>query len=219
MEMELIVALNQDGVIGINNKIPWYIPEDLQRFKKLTEGNIVIMGRKTYESLPPNQRPLKNRLNIVLSRQTNIYDFEHDNLIFTTMENIYDIIKENIFIEEEGEGDDDEKEIKKIKIKKKVFIIGGNEIYNLFIHQCSIIHITEVNYLLPFENENENDEEEKNNKTYFPFSNNIFLNFIDDYDNDNDNDNDNNDDNKEKEFLISKNKNIKYRYITYKKKK
>ena len=210
MEMELIVALNQDGVIGINNKIPWYIPEDLQRFKKLTEGNIVIMGRKTYESLPPNQRPLKNRLNIVLSRQTNIYDFEYDNLIFTTMENIYDIIKENIFIEEEeGEGDDDEKEIK-IKIKKKVFIIGGNEIYNLFIHQCSIIHITEVNYLLSFEDED--DDEKKNNKTYFPFSNTIFLNFIDD------DNNDNNDDNKEKEFLISKNKNIKYRYITYKKK-
>ena len=138
MEIELIVALNQDGVIGINNKIPWYIPEDLQRFKKMTEGNIVIMGKKTYESLPLNQRPLKNRLNIVLSRQTNIYDFEHDNLIFTTMDNIYDIIKENIFIEE-GSDDDDDK-----KIKKKVFIIGGSEIYKLFINQCSIIHITEV---------------------------------------------------------------------------
>lgn len=188
MEMELIVALNQDGVIGINNKIPWYIPEDLQRFKKMTEGNIVIMGRKTYESLPPNHRPLKNRLNIVLSRQKNIYDFEHDNLIFTTMENIYDIIKENIFIEEEGYDDDK-------KIKKKVFIIGGSEIYKLFINQCSIIHITEVIFNIY---DAANAATDDHDITYF--SNNNFLNV------------NNNDD-----FLISKNKNIKYRYITYRK--
>jgi dihydrofolate reductase len=184
MEMELIVALNQDGVIGINNKIPWYIPEDLQRFKKMTEGNIVIMGRKTYESLPLNQRPLKNRLNIVLSRQKNIYDFEHDNLIFTTMDNIYDIIKENIFIEEEGHHYDK-------KIKKKVFIIGGNEIYNLFINQCSIIHITEVIFNID-ENIILKDE---NSITYF-------LSFIDLFSKD-----------KNENYLLSKNENIKYRYI------
>ena len=184
MEFELIVALNQDGVIGINNKIPWYIPEDLQRFKKMTEGNIVIMGRKTYESLPLNQRPLKNRLNIVLSRQKNIYDFEHDNLIFTTMDNIYDIIKENIFIEEEGEDDDK-------KIKKKVFIIGGNEIYKLFINQCSIIHITEVIFNID-ENIILKDE---NTITYF-------LSFIDIFSKD-----------KNEDYLLSKNENIKYRYI------
>jgi dihydrofolate reductase len=189
MEMEMIVALNQDGIIGINNKVPWYIPEDLQRFKKITEGHIVIMGRKTYESLPPNHRPLKNRLNIVLSRQTNIYDFENDNLIFTTMDNIYDIIKENIFIEE-GEGEEDDK----IKIKKKVFIIGGSEIYNLFINQCSIIHITKVIF-----NIDDAGYDDNNDIAYFP-------NFID-YDNKDDKD----------DFLISKNKNIKYRYITYKK--
>ena len=186
MEMELIVALNQDGVIGINNKIPWYIPEDLQRFKKMTEGNIVIMGRKTYESLPLNQRPLKNRLNIVLSRQKNIYDFEHDNLIFTTMDNIYDIIKENIFIEEEG-GDNNS--------KKKVFIIGGNEIYKLFINQCSIINITEVIF-----NIDENIIlKEDNTITYF-------LPLIDFFSKD-----------KNEDYLLSKNENIKYRYITYKK--
>ena len=183
VEFELIVALNQDGVIGINNKIPWYIPEDLQRFKKMTEGNIVIMGRKTYESLPINQRPLKNRLNIVLSRQKNIYDFEHDNLIFTTMDNIYDIIKENIFIEE---GDDDDK-----KIKKKVFIIGGNEIYKLFINQCSIIHITEVIF-----NIDENIILKGDNTITY------FLSLIDIFSKD-----------KNEDYLLSKNENIKYRYI------
>ena len=188
----MIVALNQDGIIGINNKIPWYIPEDLQRFKKMTEGHIVIMGRKTYESLPPNHRPLKNRLNIVLSRQTNIYDFENDNLIFTTIDNIYDIIKENIFIEEEDDND-------KIKIKKKVFIIGGSEIYNLFINQCSIIHITKVIF-----NIDHADDDDNNDIAYFP--NNDFFNFTDYHDKDDKDD-----------FLISKNKNIKYRYITYKK--
>ena len=186
MEMEMIVALNQDGIIGINNKIPWYIPEDLQRFKKITEGHIVIMGRKTYESLPVKHRPLKNRLNIVLSRQTNINEsnIEHDNLIFTTMDNIYDIIKENIY----NDDADDQN-------KKKIFIIGGSEIYNLFMNQCSIIHITEVLFFLSFEEKNKDADD---TIAYFT-NNNIFLNV-----------NVNNDD-----FLISKNKNIKYRYITY----
>ena len=184
--MEMIVALNQDGIIGINNKIPWYIPEDLQRFKKITEGHIVIMGRKTYESLPVKHRPLKNRLNIVLSRQTNINEsnIEHDNLIFTTMDNIYDIIKENIY----NDDADDQN-------KKKIFIIGGSEIYNLFMNQCSIIHITEVLFFLSFEEKNKDADD---TIAYFT-NNNIFLNV-----------NVNNDD-----FLISKNKNIKYRYITY----
>ena len=63
---ELIVACTPSGVIGNNNTIPWHIPEDLTHFRKITEGHIVIMGRKTFESLP-NQIPLKKRYNIVLT--------------------------------------------------------------------------------------------------------------------------------------------------------
>ena len=63
----MIVAASANDVIGINNKIPWYIPEDMNHFKELTIGNPVIMGRKTYESIPEKFRPLPKRKNIILS--------------------------------------------------------------------------------------------------------------------------------------------------------
>ncbi len=68
MEIVIIAAIAENGVIGREGKLPWHLPEDLKRFKRLTEGYPVIMGRKTYQSLPENYRPLPNRLNIVLTR-------------------------------------------------------------------------------------------------------------------------------------------------------
>lgn len=65
--INLIVACDPTGIIGVNGKLPWHIPEDLKRFKELTMGNTMIMGRKTWESLPDNVRPLPGRCNIVLS--------------------------------------------------------------------------------------------------------------------------------------------------------
>ena len=66
MNFELLVAMSENGVIGNENRIPWHIPEDLIRFKEVTKNSIVIMGRKTFNSLPIG--PLKNRINIVLSK-------------------------------------------------------------------------------------------------------------------------------------------------------
>jgi len=63
-----IVALDETRVIGIDGKLPWHIPEDMKRFSKLTTGHSVLMGRKTYDSLPPKYRPLPGRKNIVISR-------------------------------------------------------------------------------------------------------------------------------------------------------
>lgn len=63
-----IVAMDEARVIGVNNTLPWRIPEDLKRFSTLTKGHTVLMGRKTYESLPPKFRPLPDRVNMVLSR-------------------------------------------------------------------------------------------------------------------------------------------------------
>ena len=60
--------MTKDRVIGRNNSLPWNIPEDMQNFKQLTTGNTVIMGRKTFESIPENFRPLPNRHNIIISR-------------------------------------------------------------------------------------------------------------------------------------------------------
>jgi len=68
--LTLIAALAKNGVIGIDNKLPWHLPEDLQHFKALTLGQAVIMGRKTWESLPPKFRPLPGRHNIVVTRDT-----------------------------------------------------------------------------------------------------------------------------------------------------
>lgn len=69
MELIIIAAVSENDVIGLDGRLPWRIPEDMQRFKELTIGHTVIMGRKTYESLPCIYRPLPQRLNVVLSTQ------------------------------------------------------------------------------------------------------------------------------------------------------
>src|SRR5512135_1460265 len=65
----LVWAQSTSGVIGRGGDIPWRVPEDLARFKQLTMGHPVVMGRRTWESLPPRVRPLPGRRNVVLSRQ------------------------------------------------------------------------------------------------------------------------------------------------------
>ena len=72
--MAMIVAIDEDGFIGRGNELPWKLSSDMTRFKELTEAdgfNSVIMGRKTWDSLPDAYRPLPERVNIVMSRDTN----------------------------------------------------------------------------------------------------------------------------------------------------
>ena len=121
---ELIVAMDINGCIGKNNKIPWYLPEDLKHFREITENSIVIMGRKTFESLPNG--PLKNRLNIVISSKLD-HTYNYPNVIVTDMIDVFNIIE------------------KYRKKYLKVFIIGGSQIYKLFIKYCNKLHITFVN--------------------------------------------------------------------------
>jgi dihydrofolate reductase len=70
MPIHLIFARARNGVIGKNNQLPWHLPEDLAHFKRTTLGQPVIMGRKTWDSLPLQFRPLPGRTNIVVTRQT-----------------------------------------------------------------------------------------------------------------------------------------------------
>ncbi|TXT35640.1 MAG: dihydrofolate reductase [Comamonadaceae bacterium] len=70
MQLKLIFARAANGVIGHNNTLPWHLPEDMAHFKRSTLGCPVIMGRKTWDSLPPKFRPLPGRLNVVVTRQT-----------------------------------------------------------------------------------------------------------------------------------------------------
>lgn len=69
MQVNLIYARAANGVIGKDGAMPWHLPEDLAHFKALTQGHPVIMGRKTWDSLPPRFRPLPGRANIVVTRQ------------------------------------------------------------------------------------------------------------------------------------------------------
>ena len=71
MDIALIYARAANGVIGKDGTMPWHLPEDLAHFKQLTLGAPVIMGRKTWDSLPPRFRPLPGRANIVVTRQEN----------------------------------------------------------------------------------------------------------------------------------------------------
>ena len=70
MNINMIFARSANGVIGNNNAMPWHLPEDLAHFKKLTLGSPVIMGRKTWDSLPTKFRLLPGRTNVVITRQT-----------------------------------------------------------------------------------------------------------------------------------------------------
>jgi dihydrofolate reductase len=71
MRLNLIYARARNGVIGRNNALPWHLPEDLAHFKRTTLGCPVLMGRKTWDSLPPRFRPLPGRINAVLTRNEN----------------------------------------------------------------------------------------------------------------------------------------------------
>ena len=77
MQLNLILARAANGVIGIKNKLPWHLPEDMAHFKRTTLGCPVIMGRKTWDSLPPKFRPLPGRTNVVVTRQA---DWHVDNV-------------------------------------------------------------------------------------------------------------------------------------------
>ena len=127
---EMVVAMDIHGCIGKNNSIPWHLPEDLAHFRELTENHIIIMGRRTFESLPNG--PLKNRIHIVISNNANL-KYNNPNVIVTHMGNVHSIVEQYI-----------QYSITYKNIHKKVFVIGGAEIYKLFINSCKLIHVTHV---------------------------------------------------------------------------
>lgn len=120
--------MSENRVIGQNNSLPWHISEDLRRFSQLTSGHAVLMGRKTYDSLPEKYKPLPNRKNIVASRDKKL-KLREDVLI------INDVLS---FIGEAKEG--------KINLpSNQLWIIGGQEIFSLTQSFVEEIHLTIVN--------------------------------------------------------------------------
>lgn len=117
--LSIIVAKAKNDVIGKDNKLIWKISDDLKRFKTLTTGHTIIMGRKTFESLG---RVLPNRFHIVLSRDVN-YKIDNPNV---------KIINDINELE------------KYIKDSEEHFVIGGEMIYKLLISKCTKLYITQI---------------------------------------------------------------------------
>lgn len=129
--MEIIVAHDIKKGIGLDNKLPWNIPEDMKFFQETTNGHIVIMGRNTWESIPPKYRPLKNRINYIISSTMELKSLDCDT--------------NNVYIFKSLE--DCRKHIKLIGLNnQRIFIIGGQQLYNEAINHFSLIkiHITEI---------------------------------------------------------------------------
>jgi len=118
--ISLVLARAQNGVIGDRGKIPWRIPEDMRRFKALTMGKPVIMGRKTWESLP--KKPLPGRTNIIVTRDP---DYTADGAV------VAHTLDEAVAIAERAN-------------PSEIAVIGGAEIYAAALPRASIIHLTEV---------------------------------------------------------------------------
>ena len=87
-----VVAFDKHHGLGKQNKIPWTIKDDLKFFKTITTNHVVVMGRKTYQSIPDKYRPLPNRINIVLTNNKELHQCSHNNLIYTNYTNLANIL-------------------------------------------------------------------------------------------------------------------------------
>jgi dihydrofolate reductase len=124
MTVGLIWAQSTSGVIGRDGAIPWHLPEDLARFKALTMGHTVVMGRRTWDSLPERFRPLPGRRNMVLTRNSG-----------------FDAPGAEVF----GSIDD--------AIDDQTWVIGGSEIYHLALPSAARCEVTEVEIDLRLEDD------------------------------------------------------------------
>jgi len=116
MTISIVVAISENRAIGKDNKLLWYLPNDLKHFKAITTGNTVIMGRKTYESVG---KPLPNRRNIIITRQ--------------------DIAIEGCEVVNSMKA-----ALELCRTEREVFIVGGAEIYKQSLHLTDRIYLTVV---------------------------------------------------------------------------
>jgi dihydrofolate reductase len=123
MKMSLIVAVSRNGVIGLNNQLPWRLPDDLQYFKSVTMGKPLVMGRKTYDSIG---RPLPGRTNIVITRDAS-WSAPGVN-VATTLDEALLLARKACL----DSGVDE------------VMVIGGEQIYRMTITVADRLYVTEV---------------------------------------------------------------------------
>ncbi len=135
--ISIIAAIGRNRELGRGNKLLWHISEDLKRFKKLTKGHAVIMGRKTFESLG---KPLPDRLNIIVTRNKNYETKKFDYLPAGRPGLNNRIIVKNTLLEAIDEAK---------KIVGEVFIIGGGEIYRQGLPYAEKLYLTIVDMDCP----------------------------------------------------------------------
>jgi dihydrofolate reductase len=123
MNISIIVAASTNNVIGKENGLPWRLPTDMKFFKDKTQGHTVIMGRKSWDSIPAKYRPLPNRINVVMSRDETL-KLDCD-LVSSNLQNVI-----NYFTEQSS---DDE-----------LFIIGGGELYKQAFPIATKLYLTRV---------------------------------------------------------------------------
>ncbi len=124
MKIAMIVAMAENTVIGVNNQLPWYLPEDLRYFKHVTMSKPIIMGRKTFESIG---RALPGRTNIVVSRQADL-NLPEGVKLAATLEQAYDIAESVCLIEGLDEA----------------MVIGGEQIYQAAFKHAQRLYLTKV---------------------------------------------------------------------------
>lgn len=121
--MNLIAAVDKNWAIGKNNKLLVSIPADMKFFRETTTGKVVVMGRKTLESFPGG-KPLKNRVNIVLTRDRS---YRADGAVV-----VHDLDELHEELAKYDSGD--------------VYVIGGESVYRLLVDECDVAHITKIDY-------------------------------------------------------------------------
>jgi dihydrofolate reductase len=115
----IIAAVAENNALGKDNQLLWHLPDDFKRFKNITSGHHIIMGRKTFESFP---KPLPNRTHVIISRQKNYSQLNC--IVVTSLQEAIEACPKN----------------------EEVFIIGGGEIYNQSIAIADKLDITRVNH-------------------------------------------------------------------------
>jgi len=122
MIISLIAALTRNRVIGLNNGLPWHLPDDMKYFMQTTKGHHVIMGRRNYDSIPEKFRPLPNRHNIVITRQ--------EALQAPNCTVVHSLEEALAIAQKAGEAE--------------AFVIGGSAIYQLAIPFANRLYLTEI---------------------------------------------------------------------------
>jgi len=121
-----IVAMDEGRIIGKDGALPWHLPEDLAHFKSHTSGHFVIMGRKTWDSLPPKFRPLPGRTNIVVSRNPSAIGLPEGTVGVTSIDKAVRYAENSA------------------RPEQKIWFIGGAELYAAALPMCDELHLTLV---------------------------------------------------------------------------